>query len=72
MPEIHSPRVIASQRQPAGPTRLGRLCEVSRAGGVGYRREEVVAELAEAGWTLASESDVLPYQYFLIFKPATR
>ena len=32
-------------------------------------REEVVAEFAEAGWTLASESDILPYQYLLIFKP---
>lgn len=33
-------------------------------------RDEVVAELAEAGWSLARESDALPYQYFLIFSPS--
>jgi len=32
-------------------------------------REEVVEELAEAGWALAGESDLLPYQYLLIFTP---
>ena len=32
-------------------------------------REAVIAEFEEAGWRLAAESDVLPYQYFLIFKP---
>jgi hypothetical protein len=31
-------------------------------------REQVVAELAEAGWTLAAEPEVLPHQYFLIFR----
>jgi predicted methyltransferase len=35
-------------------------------------REQVVAEMTAAGWALDSESDVLPYQYFLLFrrKPA--
>ena len=32
-------------------------------------REDVVAEFVEAGWALARESDALPYQYFLMFKP---
>jgi SAM-dependent methyltransferase len=32
-------------------------------------REEVMAELAEAGWTLAGESDLLPHQYILLFAP---
>jgi ubiquinone/menaquinone biosynthesis C-methylase UbiE len=32
-------------------------------------REEVVAEFEEAAWTLARESDLLPYQYVLIFAP---
>ena len=32
-------------------------------------RDEVVAELAEAGWALSRESDQLPYQYALIFTP---
>ncbi len=32
-------------------------------------REEILAELHEAGWTLARESDLLPYQYFLVFSP---
>lgn len=38
-------------------------------------REEVVAEFAEAGWVLASQSDILPYQYLLVFRvrlPAAR
>jgi predicted methyltransferase len=30
-------------------------------------REQVVAEMQAAGFTLVSEPDVLPYQYFLIF-----
>ena len=33
-------------------------------------RETVVAEFVEAGWALASESDELPYQYLLVFRPA--
>jgi predicted methyltransferase len=33
-------------------------------------REEVVEEIQAAGYRLASEPDVLPYQYFLIFAPA--
>lgn len=33
-------------------------------------REQVIEEFAEAGWVLARESDILPYQYFLIFRPA--
>jgi ubiquinone/menaquinone biosynthesis C-methylase UbiE len=32
-------------------------------------REEVIEEFALAGWVLARESDILPYQYFLIFRP---
>lgn len=32
-------------------------------------REEVIAEFEEAGWRLARESDLLPYQYFLFFTP---
>lgn len=32
-------------------------------------REQVVAEFAEAGWTLISENRILPYQYFLVFVP---
>ena len=32
------------------------------------RRELVVDEMRAAGWDLASEPDVLPYQYFLIFR----
>ncbi|HET6373558.1 MAG TPA: methyltransferase domain-containing protein [Candidatus Polarisedimenticolia bacterium] len=32
-------------------------------------REEVLAEFAEAGWGASGESDLLPYQYFLIFTP---
>jgi ubiquinone/menaquinone biosynthesis C-methylase UbiE len=35
-------------------------------------REDVLAEFAEAGWVLARESDALPYQYFLMFKPPPR
>ena len=38
-------------------------------------REDVIAEFAEAGWVLAGESDILPYQYLLIFRirlPAAR
>ena len=31
-------------------------------------REVVVAEFTEAGWSLASESDKLPYQYLLVFR----
>jgi len=30
---------------------------------------QVIDEFAEAGWDLARQSDILPYQYFLIFKP---
>jgi SAM-dependent methyltransferase len=32
-------------------------------------RAQVVAEFAEAGWTLISENRILPYQYFLVFTP---
>jgi ubiquinone/menaquinone biosynthesis C-methylase UbiE len=32
-------------------------------------REAVVAEFEEAGWSLVTESVLLPYQYFLIFYP---
>jgi SAM-dependent methyltransferase len=32
-------------------------------------RDQVVRELEGADWTLAAESFVLPYQYFLIFHP---
>jgi ubiquinone/menaquinone biosynthesis C-methylase UbiE len=35
-------------------------------------REQVVAEMTAAGWTLDSESDVLPYQYFLLFREKRR
>lgn len=33
-------------------------------------REQVVDELTAAGWTLTSEPEILPYQYFLIFRPS--
>jgi len=32
-------------------------------------REQVLDEMRTAGWTLAAEHDVLPYQYFLVFRP---
>jgi hypothetical protein len=32
-------------------------------------RDAVVAEFVEAGWSLETESALLPYQYFLIFYP---
>ncbi len=32
-------------------------------------REVVMDELAQAGWSTAGESDLLPYQYLLIFTP---
>jgi ubiquinone/menaquinone biosynthesis C-methylase UbiE len=32
-------------------------------------REQVVEEMVAAGWALAAEPDVLPYQYLLIFRP---
>ena len=35
-------------------------------------REQVVAEMTAAGYAIAAEPDVLPYQYFLIFAPAAR
>lgn len=35
-------------------------------------REAVLAELEEAGWSLRQESDVLPYQYLLVFTPPRR
>jgi len=31
-------------------------------------REQVVSEMTAAGWALDSEPDVIPYQYFLIFR----
>lgn len=33
-------------------------------------REQVVEEMAKAGYTLAGEPDVLPYQYVLVFAPS--
>jgi hypothetical protein len=33
-------------------------------------REQVVAEMTEAGYALVSEPDVLPYQYVLVFRGA--
>jgi len=35
-------------------------------------RDAVVAEFEEAGWSLADESDALPYQYVLVFRPPKR
>lgn len=35
-------------------------------------RDAVVAEFNEAGWTLGTESVLLPYQYFLVFYPPGR
>jgi predicted methyltransferase len=32
-------------------------------------RDQVVAEMEDAGWALAAEPDVLPYQYVLVFRP---
>ena len=32
-------------------------------------REEILVEFAEAGWSLAAQSEALPYQYFLMFRP---
>jgi len=32
-------------------------------------REQVVEEMAAAGYVLATESTILPYQYFLVFRP---
>jgi SAM-dependent methyltransferase len=32
-------------------------------------REQVVEEMGRAGYALVEEPDVLPYQYFLIFRP---
>jgi ubiquinone/menaquinone biosynthesis C-methylase UbiE len=33
-------------------------------------REQVVEEMKAAGWALAAEPEFLPYQYFLVFRPA--
>jgi SAM-dependent methyltransferase len=35
-------------------------------------RKEILAEFAEAGWTLAGEYGGLPYQYVLVFAPPAR
>lgn len=35
-------------------------------------RDFVVEEMKMAGWTLAEEETLLPYQYFLVFTPAGR
>lgn len=35
-------------------------------------REFVIAEMTQAGYVLADEKTFLPYQYFLVFAPATR
>jgi ubiquinone/menaquinone biosynthesis C-methylase UbiE len=32
-------------------------------------RDAVVAEFEKAGWSLADESDALPFQYLLVFRP---
>jgi predicted methyltransferase len=34
-------------------------------------REHVLAEMTEAGYRLLAEPEILPYQYFLIFTPAS-
>lgn len=33
-------------------------------------REQVIDEMSQAGYRLATEPDLLPYQYFLVFTPA--
>lgn len=43
---------------PVGPPPEGKLT-----------RAEILAEFEEAGWTLASETDALPYQYIFVFTP---
>jgi SAM-dependent methyltransferase len=45
---------------PAGPPRAARIAP-----------ESVKAEMAAAGYALAAEHGFLPYQYFLVFKPAS-
>jgi ubiquinone/menaquinone biosynthesis C-methylase UbiE len=35
-------------------------------------REQVVEEMDAAGYALVAEPDVLPYQYFLVFRPRAR
>ena len=35
-------------------------------------REQVIDEMRIAGFTLAEDDDVLPYQYFLVFRPTER
>lgn len=45
---------------PAGPPRAARLAP-----------DAVKAEMKAAGYTLAAEHDFLPYQYFLVFRPAS-
>jgi ubiquinone/menaquinone biosynthesis C-methylase UbiE len=34
-------------------------------------REHVIAELEQAGWLMATEHTILPYQYLLVFRPRT-
>jgi len=45
---------------PAGPPRAARIA-----------REAVKAEMKAAGYAVAAEHDFLPYQYFLVFAPAS-
>jgi ubiquinone/menaquinone biosynthesis C-methylase UbiE len=33
-------------------------------------REQIVGEFTSAGYRLVSEPAILPYQYFLVFKPS--
>jgi len=35
-------------------------------------KQQVAAEFEEAGWLPAGESDILPYQYFLMFTPPAK
>jgi arsenite methyltransferase len=34
-------------------------------------REQVIEEMGKAGWSVAQELDLLPYQYVLVFRPLT-
>jgi SAM-dependent methyltransferase len=45
---------------PAGPPRAARIAS-----------EAVIAEMKAAGYAVAAEHDFLPYQYFLVFAPAS-
>jgi predicted methyltransferase len=45
---------------PQGPPRAARVAP-----------EAVIAEMKAAGYAVADEHDFLPYQYFLVFAPAS-